>query len=149
MFPTSFVWFDLALVMSGLSVWDRATIEPTLYQMFNEDSCEKKLAKLTSRGMDRATALKTLNRGCLTDKLHAQTEEFEYRRCTCQFHNPYVSYMVQCAHHMKNGILPFSGGYLEQPAILMEGIIMVQNFMHDEEERMRKREEAKAKSRTR
>ena len=114
--------------------------------MFSESSCKNKVKQLVTRGMTPKDAKHRVEMGCNTHKLHAQTEEFEYWRCTCKFHNPMVPYLLQCANYVKQGILPFEGGLLDQPAILMEAITVVQNFLHEEEERHRKKQEAANKA---
>jgi hypothetical protein len=47
---------------------------------------------------------------------------------------------------MKNGILPFEGGYCDQPAGLMSAMGIVQTFLAKQEERERKANEAKGKA---
>jgi hypothetical protein len=47
---------------------------------------------------------------------------------------------------MKLGVMPYEGGFLDQPAILMELLSMVQSLLHKHEMAEMKKQAAKNKS---
>lgn len=111
--------------------------------LFNKNSCKKRLEDLIKRGIDPKEASDRIAKGCNTHKKQGENDEFEYWRCPCKFYNPAVVYLVQATYAMKQGILPFPGGYLDQPAITMEAINIIQDYIakkeeHEEKERERK-----------
>lgn len=138
------MWLDMAVIMSDLSVYDKAIIEPSLHFIFDKNNCEKKIEQLASRGnLSWEEAETRVKSSCNIKQCFGKTEDFEYWTCPCRIYDSSISYLVTMALHLKNGILPFEGGYFDQPANVMAALSIVQNFLNEQEERERKKAEKK------
>jgi hypothetical protein len=65
---------------------------------------------------------------CAKDRLYTQTSDFEYRICPCNqsLHHPVALQLVRASQLLTgHGVLPYSGGLMDQPAVLMELIEIV------------------------
>jgi hypothetical protein len=138
------MWLDMAVIMSDLSVYDKAIIEPSLHFIFDKNNCEKKIEQLASRGnLSWEEAETRVKSSCNIKQCFGKTEDFEYWTCPCRIYDSSISYLVTMALHLKNGILPFEGGYFDQPANVMAALSIVQIFLNEQEERERKKAEKK------
>lgn len=65
-------------------------------------------------------------RGCLvmSEEPVVQIDDVEFYSCLCHdnFQHPDYGLFYELYKNFKNGLLPFSGAYLEQPAQIMEAI---------------------------
>lgn len=147
--PIALFWIDVAVVLSDLTPYDKAIIEPSLAYLFDDANCEKKISRLISNGMNADDANSLIKESCNCKKKFGETEDYEYWICPCRMYDQSVSFLVSCALNLKNGILPFEGGYMDQPANIMSALNVVQSFLSDYEERQRKREQMKQKSQKR
>jgi hypothetical protein len=145
--PMSLFWIDMAVLFSDLTPYDKAVLEPSLAYLFDDANCQKKIERLIKNGMSPDDAENIIAESCVTHKKFGETEDYEYWVCPCRLFDAGVGYLVSCAMNLRNGILPFEGGYLDQPANVMSALTIVQNFLNDHEERQRKREQMKAKTR--
>lgn len=136
----------MAVLFSDLTPYDKAILEPSLAYLFDDSNCEKKTERLIRNGMSPDDAEQIIKESCSAHKKFGETEDFEFWVCPCRLFDGGVGFLVSCALNLRNGILPFEGGYLDQPANVMTAISIVQNFLHEHEERQRKREQMKAKT---
>jgi hypothetical protein len=132
-------------VCSNLSLFDRATIEPSLHALYNKNNCEERVKALVKRGIPSTTAKANVKKGCCEHKKHAENDMFEYWLCPCHYKNGLTPYLIRAAVSLKQGILPYSGGYLEQPAQLMEALEIVNSFLQEQEQKEMEAEQKKAK----
>lgn len=134
-FPIDSKWLHLALILSGLDVFSQATIEPSLSHAFNKNSCASQAQALELRGVLTDEAVARIHAKCTQRKLIGKTELFEYYACPCQYFHPATPYLLSAASLMKQGVLPFEGGYFDQPAGVMDALSMVSKFLSDYEQK--------------
>lgn len=140
-------WLEMALIFSDITPYDRAVLEPTLHFFFDKNNCDEKADALVKRcNIPHQEAVERVRCGCSEKKKYGETEDYEYWVCPCRIVDRSLSTLVTIAQHMKNGILPFDGGLLDQPAGLMSAVSIVHTFLVKQEERERKANEAKNKA---
>jgi hypothetical protein len=140
-------WLEMSIIFSDITPYDRAVLEPTLHFFFDKNNCDEKADVLVKRAnLSRQEAVERVRCGCSEKKKYGETEDYEYWTCPCRIIDRSLATLVSIAQHMKNGILPFEGGYCDQPAGLMSAMGIVQTFLAKQEERERKANEAKGKS---
>ena len=136
---------DCAVTFSDVTPYERAILEPSLHYLFDKNNCDKKVDNLVKRNRlsydDAEQQIKSLCAG--TSRKTGETSDFEYWICPCRIVDPSVTYLVSSALAMRNGILPFEGGYMDQPANVMAALSIVQNFLSEYEESERKKAERK------
>jgi hypothetical protein len=65
-----------------------------------------------------------------------------FYRCPSSYYSPYIAELVGHARHIENGLLPYAGGLLEQPAKLIEVYGLLNSMrLSDEITQMRKQNE--------
>ena len=140
-------WLEMSIIFSDITPYDRAVLEPTLHFFFDKNNCDEKADALVKRvNLSRQEAIERVRCGCSEKKKYGETEDYEYLVCPCRIIDRSLATLVSIAQHMKNGILPFEGGYCDQPAGLMSAMGIVQTFLAKQEERERKANEAKGKA---
>jgi hypothetical protein len=142
-------WVDVSVLFSDLTPYDRAVIEPSLHYLFDTSNCDKKIENAMKHGLAFEEAEREIKSLCSSRRLYGENEEFEYWVCPCRIFDPSVSYLVSCAMSMRNGILPYEGGYMDQPAGLMSAMTIVGNFLAEHEEKERKKQQAKSRQKGR
>jgi hypothetical protein len=134
----------MAIIFSDLTPYDRAVLEPSLHFFFDKNNCDIKAEQLEKRlSISKKEATERVRLGCAVHKKHGETEDFEYWVCPCQIVDRSMGILLSLALRLKKGILPFEGGYLDQPANLMAALGIVESFLQRQEERERKATEAK------
>lgn len=62
-----------------------------------------------------------------------------FYKCPANFYSPIVAELSNHARHIENGLLPYSGGLLEQPAKLVELFNLLSTLrLEDDIERIKK-----------
>lgn len=62
-----------------------------------------------------------------------------FYKCPSNYYSPYVAELSHHARHLENGLLPYSGGLLEQPAKLIELLNLLNSLrVEDEIDRLKK-----------
>lgn len=81
--------------------------------------------------------------GCsvLSQKRILTLDDFELYTCPCQFFSSSIIDFLEANRLLKKGVLPFSGGYLEQPYKFVE----INNIIEDFILKKQQEEEKKAK----
>lgn len=124
----------------------------TFEHMFKKNNCQAQLAELDKRKDEAVPILrKNLLARCKAVHPTAQWQNhfMESYACPCRNLHPLAAMVVQAASALKVGILPYDGGLLDQPVIMMELIQMAQVFLGDYEQRMMKENQAKQAPRKR
>jgi hypothetical protein len=118
----------------------------TFDYLFKKNNCASQLAELAKRTDEGVPILRrSLMTRCQSIHPAAQWQNHfaESFACPCRNQHPLAAMLLQAASALKVGVLPYSGGLLEQPAILMELIQMAQSFLQDYELRVMKEEQGK------
>jgi hypothetical protein len=141
----------MSIIFSDLTPYDRAVLEPSLHFFFDQNNCDRKVDTLIKRAqMSREDALERTKQSCDAQESLGRpvgsTEDFDYWRCPCRIVDRSLASLVSIAMLLKKGILPFEGGYFDQPANLMGALNIVQSFMSEHEEKERKKQEAAARA---
>lgn len=74
----------------------------------------------------------------MKDKVIFRYDNYEYYTCSCTYANPAITSFFRLYNAYKNGILPFAGGYYEQPALLEDIIQVMQQYETEQEEQAKK-----------
>jgi len=143
--------FEIAMWLLRGDLYTVATLEPTFYYyIVKQETCEEKLKKLEKRySKDNHRELEKIRNRCrvIHDKPLGESEIFEYYTCECQrLHYLFFDYM-RIWKNLKRGILPFKGGYLEQPAVLMKHIEMIDGFVDEYKRKEEEKQARKARNR--
>lgn len=66
-------------------------------------------------------------------------DKIVFYKCPANFYSGYVAEIAAHARHIESGLLPYSGGLLEQPAKLIELINLLNSLrLEDEVDRLKK-----------
>jgi hypothetical protein len=137
------------MILSGPSLYDKATLQMTIEFLLKKNNCHNIISELKNRKDDAAPILlKSQLTKCSTrsDKPLWQNSDYEVYGCPCNYLHPSALILIQAASAMKIGVLPYDGGLLDQPAILMELIAIAQGVLSDYEEKMMKEQQKKSGS---
>lgn len=100
-------------------------------------------------GMSFEAATNSMNmlHSCSSIKEQAiiKTNSFELFTCSCNFMTPSINELIRLHYLMKKGILPFSGGYFEQPYKFYQIMEIIEEYCHKKEEQEQKKMEAKSR----
>lgn len=141
------MWVDVALVLSGPSLFDQFSLPMSFEYMFKKNNCQAQLNELDRRTDEAAPILRrSLLKRC--SSIHSepqwQNKNFVSNACPCMNLHPLAHTVIQAANALKVGVLPYSGGMLDQPAILMDMIQMAQIFLQEHEEKVMKESQKKS-----
>jgi hypothetical protein len=115
--------------------------------LLKKNNCFAQREELLERKDEGAPILlRSLTTRCQTigDTIHYQNDEFLSKACPCKNLHPLASTLVKMANALQAGILPYEGGLLDQPVILMEMIEIAQRCLRDYEDKMMKENQKKS-----
>lgn len=125
--------YKRVLDISCISLYESALINATWLSLTSEDFQCAKIESFYEKRSDAEIAIKMrrITQGCgvISDRVRVEVNNIQYHSCLCHdnFQYPAIGYLIQLRQNYENGILPFAGGVLEQPAQVMEMIqLMVQ-----------------------
>lgn len=134
--------------MAGLDFFSKCTLEASMHTMLNKQNCTNRLNELVKRGIPQRDAMQRINASCEQHKVHGETEDCIFWKCPCRFMHPMTAFFIQSAMAYKQfGQLPFGGGFAEQPANVMEAVMIGVKVLTELEEREREAASRKAKAR--
>lgn len=117
----------------------------THYFIYNANfNCGKCIAQHSE---DRRNRLK----GCSTPikmPVAKYKDKIYFYKCPSNFYSAYIAEMMSHARHLENGLLPYAGGLMDQPAKLIELINQINGLRMEDEVNRAKAEAAKAKKST-
>jgi hypothetical protein len=121
--------------MSSLDLRTRLLIEPSLHYIYNENNCHRKIAKFAKHLGDYPAAklAHEEQNGCnlIQSKVIAETDHLIFRKCLCKTFDPNIYHLLEIYKAYKKGALPFAGGFLDQPAIMIEIINTIDITTHE------------------
>jgi hypothetical protein len=116
--------------LSGVTINEWVEIRSTLTAIDQDKfNCMKCQAKYESRADGEQMLAKVkANMGCTEMKqqpIHKIGAEVSFRSCIGNFVKPQVYALISAHHRYTQGVMPYAGGYMEQPAKIMDvfGII--------------------------
>lgn len=130
--------------MSSLDLRSRLLIEPSFYYVMDENNCDRKISKMAKHlGPVKARQSFLENNRCdvVTQKVVGETEHIILNKCLCQVYDKNIYTYLEMYKAYKNGILPYKGGYYEQPAIAIEIINTIDYLISDREQEQQKKQE--------
>lgn len=110
--------------ISELTLKEWVEIRATLHAIENEKfNCRKCVAKYQGRA-DGDTMLAKVQKlqGCkemLPQPTHKIGEEMSFRSCIGNFTKPQVHALLEAFNRFEQGVLPYAGGLMDQPAKIM------------------------------
>jgi len=128
-----------------------AVLEPSFEYFTNPViTCDKKeegWAKKPRTSFKEARRKVAQANGCfkISDKVTGETEDFEYYICPCRIADPIVIDFVRSARLLEKGVLPYSGGYMDQPALYMEMLELTSVIIAEKQENEMKKNQRKSK----
>jgi hypothetical protein len=87
-------------------------------------------------------------KGCgspLNNPVAKYKDRIVFYRCPANFYSGYVAELMSHARHLENGLLPYSGGLLEQPAKLVELLTLLNTLRLEDEINLIKKQSLEAK----
>jgi len=77
--------------------------------------------------------------GPIANPVAKYKDKIVFYKCPANYYSPYVAELANHARHLENGLLPYSGGLLEQPAKLIELLNLLNSLrLEDEIDRLKK-----------
>jgi len=125
-----------------LSDYDKAIFYSSIHQ-FTKQKCETKIQDLVykqKKTHKEANEFITKLSHCkkITDKALFRANNYEYYTCSCTHASTIITSYFRLYNAYKNGILPFVGGYYEQPALFEDIIAIMQEYETEQEELAKK-----------
>lgn len=129
-------------MISSASIADDILIKANVRALYRgRYHCHKEIEVLRERMHDKPDlfrekkALRALTKGCgsVLKKMVDKIDDIEFYTCLCKLTHPYLNMLIQLNNMMKQSILPFSGGYLEQPAQIIELLQITDDIVTREE----------------
>ena len=128
-------------MISSATIADDVLIKANIRALYRSRyHCKKEIDILSSRIqgdlLKEKIALRKLSKGCghvlktLVDKI----EDVEFYTCLCSLFHPLMDTLINLHNILKQGVLPFSGGYLEQPSQVIELLNITNKAINSEEE---------------
>lgn len=76
-----------------------------------------------------------------------ETSDLRYTRCIGNFNSDSASSWIESSDFFEKGIMPFQGGYMEQPAKVIEVMRIIRSFKLQWEVDIAQRKKAQSKAR--
>lgn len=131
--------YSQVLEISSLSEYDYALINATWLNLMDENfKCKKVEAELSKRSdAEIQIKIQRISKGCgvLSDSPKIEINHVGFHSCLCHesFQHPQLGYFMSIYQNYEKGILPFSGGLMDQPAQIVELLGLISN-LHSERE---------------
>jgi len=131
--------YSQVMKVSSISNADTALITAHWMNIVEEEFQCNKVEEAYSNRNDAELAIKMrrIKHGCgiLSSSVKVEVGYIGYHSCLCYkgYKHPLMSGILQLREAYEKGVLPFSGGILEQPAQVME-ILSLINRLHSEYE---------------
>lgn len=125
--------------ISSLADYDYALLNATWLSLTNEDFQCRKIEALYELRKDSEIVIKMrrIQQGCgvITDSPKVEVGKIGYHSCLCHesFQHPLMGYLLSMYQNYEKGILPFSGGLLDQPAQVMEILSLLSTLQSERE----------------
>jgi len=124
----------------------RATLTAQENDKFN---CTKCLSKYDGRADGKEMLAKVRsNMGCQEMKsqpIHKIGDEISFRTCIGNFVRPQVYALLNAHHRFSQGVMPYAGGLMEQPAKVIEIFGVIDSHRADTAQRERAKAERAAR----
>ena len=127
------------LEISSLSDCDFALLNATWLSLTSEDFQCKKIESLYEQRSDAEIVIKMrrIQQGCgvMSDSPKVEIGRIAYHSCLCHeaFQHPLMGYLISLQQNYEKGLLPFSGGVMDQPAQIMEIINLLSSLRAEHE----------------
>lgn len=137
--------------LSEVSLSDFALINATWLNNTNDKFKCKSIYELFGKRKDAELIIKTkkLEKGCekIHDRVKVEIDGIGYRSCLCHesFQHPYFNMFLNLSDNYEKGVLPFSGGILEQPAQIVEILNFIAKLKQEYEIELQKKQNDKNK----
>lgn len=110
--------------VSEISMYDYITINATWHYVQNERqfNCDKKIAEYEKSNPIQVEDFLNKN-GCrnrVIKTVRHKVQNLEFYSCVCNFKSHTLGLYLEMHQLYKEGIMPFSGGFDQQPAQIME-----------------------------
>lgn len=138
--------------LSSLSDYFKLSLEATFLNLVEQENiCEKSIERLEQHhDYEKARQIIRTQRHCdgsVSSHMLAMTENYIFYTCPCQFYNSDLQILIDLVSQRKQGCLPFSGGYLEQPSVLIQAMDYIESLLNNYKEKQRKKEDRKTRMR--
>lgn len=132
--------------MSSLSFQDSMTLKCSFEYAFKL-KCKELVGEHIKKGYPRKIAQDTVYKkhSCKTISPTPVyiIDNLEFRKCPCNFLNPFFDFFFAAACSYENGVLPYPGSLSDQPATAMEAMFLLINlkeeYKREEENKNRNR----------
>jgi len=80
------------------------------------------------------------------DRVQGSTDTIDVYTCLCQVYDKTVYHYLQLYQQYEKGVMPYSGGSLEQNCVFVSLMARIHAVVNEVQEEQRKKDEAKAKA---
>lgn len=125
--------------ISSITSYDIALITANFTYLTSEDFRCREVEKEYKKRVDHENVIRNFRkeRGCFKMETEAvvEIENLRFYSCLCHpnFKHPIMNELLSVYTLYKKGIMPFSGGSLEQPAQIMEFMGLIDNLQNEYE----------------
>lgn len=139
-------------MISSATISDNVLIRANIRSIYRDRyHCEKERKVLTGRLNNPNTpnkerikeqlAIRKLQKGCgvVLNKIVDTIENINFYTCLCELTHPLIDDLIFMYNQFDNGIMPFSGGLLEQPAQVIE-LLKITGDAKIKEDKVREKE---------
>jgi len=117
--------------MSSLSLYEEMSIKAGFEYMYRL-RCKSLISEYQSKGYSSEVARTTVYKEHKCNSMEPKPiyiiDPFEFYTCPCNFQNPLINYLLICSDKWEQGVLPYPGSLSEQPAKLIEALILLENL---------------------
>lgn len=136
--------------MSSVTNLNQAKILGHIRALYRDEyHCDKKIADVKRQhknaSEDYINSFKKA-RGCgvITKNLKEKINNIEYYTCLCEIEHEDTYFLLSMSRHFENGIMPFNGSLMDQPAQIIELLEMVYSAKIQEEAYVQKKASERA-----
>ena len=133
--------FELLHIQATIHNAEHRKCAEKLYSMQERSKLSLELAKQQMNNINKCYTV--------SDKPIILLEDFELYTCSCNFITPAFSDFIDMHYQMKNGMLPFAGGYFEQSFKFKQIMDITSNYCAKKEEEEMKKQERRNKQKKR
>lgn len=108
--------------------------------------------KNNKENLDQALEKMRKIKGCYgIARQKAKLENIEFHTCMGNFYHPSARSLIDVYYKYQNGVMPFSGPYMEQPAKILEIFEVLEGLINEQQRELERKsdQEEKRKARNR
>jgi hypothetical protein len=125
------------------------------YTVDQKFQCHEKKRKIKERikipeAQENAIRMVDLQNGCntISEQVKIRVDNVNYHSCFCRFLHPQFGYYLTLLETYEKGVPPYPGSTSEQPAKIMEILVLLQKLKLEHQEKVMAEQERKNRSKS-